>query len=449
MAASESETPVGEVPGEEQQAPPAQIVVKTGEEQAIKEPLLEKEFLPMLVDFQLGTGIKDPVKAAKMLALGLDKIGVSPYKHYEEAKRMAQQWAGIREFMQGGALTEGAWDAAGAVVAKEAAKRVIGGPREPSMVEEMRAIMKMMMPYRIAMDMFSGRSMHGDDDDSPAMREVKKMSDRLESMEARQREDERDRKLEERFGKIESMIEGKSKSESSDVVKKLEEIKEGLKPKEPELAKKFEELRKELVEKERLKEMDDVKSTVANMERTIEERISRLQESMNRGEPQKSVAEQAATLFSSVGDLYRNAGDMAKVMGYEPKDEKISGNVRKDLFSLGRKALDVVDKAMKYPRAHAPPKEEVKHMPLPASAVIPIGQTPPGEKPPAQEEPAKSEPVKLDGQDAAPIVPVLAESETASPTVAPFAKKPKPPETPAKTPATTPAEQPAEKSKEG
>jgi hypothetical protein len=430
------------VKGQPSVQPEAVVEMRAGK-QIIKEPLLEDEFLPMLVEFQANSGITDPVKAAKMLAKGLADVGVDPYTHLDEAKMMAQKWNQMRDLIKGGPLTEGAFDAAGAVVAKEVAKKVMFGPGKGTTDDKMERLMDKYMPYKIVMEMMSGmptRRQQSDGEDS----EVKKLADRVDKFIESQKETERDKKFEERFSKLEAMIGAKKPTEEDAMLRELRELKESFKEGKgkSEVTEKIDALTKAITEKREADKFDTLKDQITSIKSGLEDKIANLQGSINQGAPKKDVMDQATELMST----YNKLMDMAKTFGLESKDEKVTGDLRKDLIKLGKDIVGVMGKAVEH-RGEAPPRLPVQQ--LPASAVIPLGpqqlqqpKQPRQPMQPAPAQPAQPETI-LTPEEASPTTNEARYQQEVL-AVAPFAKKPKPAEVPVEVPATTPVETPTE-----
>jgi hypothetical protein len=411
MAAEAEETPE-EKPreGAPEAAAPAPVV-------QVVSPMESKDFDQFLEIFMSKAGISDRRKAAILAARALRNIGINPSENLQQAVQATQFLASVLSIIpDAGEVTRGTKDVLAAQGASRIGEKLL---EEPTMEERTARLMDRMMPYKIVIDMFRGGDAGGAAEAKSA--EVAALEAKLAAVEDKLKE----KPIEELKGVVQGLrdeireLKLKPKEEGGGKIEKLLEEMRGTK--DSEVAKKLDDLARALTEKERAKELGELKQALDSVKTDVADKLASLESSMAEGKPQQDVMKQAGDLFNGIGNLYKGFGEMARSMGYEPKDEKLSGDIKRDIVSLGKKALDVVEKAVKYPREGAPERKVVQQLPtLGPSVVIPT------------ESPAVAEP--------APAQP---------PAAAAPAGKPKPAEIAVAPPEAKGPETPAEKPKEG
>lgn len=432
---------------------PAQPVVK------IELPLADRRFDKFLDVFMQRTNISDRSKAAMLAAYALRDIGLDPAANLEETVKATQFLASVLQVLpDAGEITRQTKDMITAEGAAKLGQKYMEGPTSE---ERMERMMQTMMPWTMLFRMMSGDaggSTKSTDVEALIEAQDKKWEERFEKLRAEAKDTERERKSEERFTRLEAMIGAKKPEEADAVLKKFDELKEAIKEGKgkSEVTDKIDALTKAITEKKESDKFDTMRDQMDAMKSGLEDKIANLQGSMNQGAPKTDVMSQATELMN----VYNKFMEMAKTFGLEGKDDKVTGDLKRDMIKLGKDIIGVVGKAVDH-RGEAPPRQQVQQ--LPVSAIIPIGEasgpahgitetrisgTPPAGQTPAQPaQPAQPTTLILE-QEVSPITNEARYQQEVL-TVAPFAKKPKPVEVPA-TPAETPAPAaPAEVPQEG
>jgi len=377
-------------------------------------PMERKEFDQFLGTFMQSTGISDRKRAAILATIALKDLGMDPVANLEETVKTTQFLSSILQILpDAGEITRATKDVVAAEGVSKVGKQLIEGPTPEDRMDKM---FQTVMPYLMIAKMFGGG---GGDEGGTSIRKE------FQDFKAEFAESQKDKKWEERFDKLDQKIEGagRPKEEGGEVVKELRELKAALSEGKgkSEVVEKLDNLTKAILDKERASELDGIKQAVDGVKADVANKIAGLEASLDKGGSQpEDQMKQAGDLFTSIGKLYEGAGTMAKSLGYEPKDEKMTGNLRKDALELAKKALGVFERGFKQPRGEKPEKQAVQQLPLNQPVIIPMG---PAQPVTPQEVPAAAE---------AP--------PPEAPTVAPFAKKPKlpdaetpPPEAPPET----------------
>ncbi|MBA7593093.1 hypothetical protein ES703_00010 [subsurface metagenome] len=390
----------------------------------IEQPLEAKEFNQFLDTFMSKAGVSDRRKAAILATRALQNIGLDPTTHLEEAVKGTQFLTSVLNTLpDAGEVTRATKDVVMAQSVSRVGERFMEGPAPE---ERMERLMQMMMPYIMVMRMASGGDMGGST--STKSPEVESLKADFSRFREDIKGDKLDRKFDERFQrlelKLEKISERRQPEEEGGMAKKFDELKTALTgSKESEVATKIESLTKALTEKERTSDLDKMSAKVDEMKAGLESKISGLNTSMNQGAEKEDVMKGATDLINSMGNFYKGFGDAAKTMGFEPKDEKMSGDLRKDMLSLGKKALDVVEKSVKYRGGEKPPREQVQQLPaqLPQRVEIPIPVKAPKpatvevkSKPPAVEKPP-AQPAEAPPAPGLPAPPAGLPVETVAP----------------------------------
>jgi hypothetical protein len=402
--------------GEAPAAAPAPVI-------KIEQPLEAKEFDQFLGIFMSKAGISDRRKAAVLAARALRNIGLDPTSHLDEAVKSTQFLTSVLQILpDAGEVTRATKDVIAAQGISQIGEKIL---QAPTTDERTAQLMERMIPYKIMMDMFrSGGDMGGAGTKSA---ELAAIEAKLASVEEKLKEKPieelkgavqglRDEIKELKAGGLKPREEGESKVE-----KLLGELKAAYSEGKgkSEIGDKLDNLTKALTEREHASELDGIKQAVDGVKADVASKIAGLESSMGKGAPQQDQLKQAGDLFTNLGDLYKGAGEMAKSLGFEPKGDKMSGDLKRDVISLGKKALDVFEKGFK--SREKPERRQVQQLqqPIQQPVIIPVEQ-------------------------AQPVTPqeVPAEAPPEAPTVAPFAKRPKPPE--AEAPEAPPQAEPTE-----
>jgi len=383
-----------EVPGEvaEEKKPPIPIVAER-----------QPEFVDLIKLFSQRTGATKEQAAAYIGNL-FSKLNIDPERDMNEALRMASSMATILKVFPDTPAKAAAMDVGLANVLKKATGTPDAAERAVRMMETIAPYM-MMTPVMREM----ARTMGGGSGDGGEVAAIRK---EFQDFKNEFIESQKDKKLEERFAKLEAKIEGlgKPKGEDSEVVKELREMRAAFSEGKgkSEVGEKLDTLITKLTEKERASDLDEIKKAVDDLKVGVANKIAGLEaagKGAGKGETEDQL-KQAGDLFTSIGKLYEGAGAMAKSLGYEPKDEKMSGDLRRDALGLAKKALDVFEKSFK--SAQKPERREVVPLPPAVAAPVEIPVLPPPAVAPQKPAPAEQPP------------------EVVVPVVAPFAKKPKP-----------------------
>lgn len=402
MAEAKAKTPGGEGVGEEKPVealkPVAEEVPKLVAPAApiqVVSPLEREEFDPLLELYMKKLGIGDRKAAMAMLTVALKNMKVDPYENINKAIQTANNLTTVLKAFPDTPVTKRVKDMAqGMAVSKVTEQMSSPGAVDPD--ERMARIMERFMPYKIVMDMFGGRPMGGEGQgESAAMGEVKKLREDFQSFMKSTTDSEKDKKLEDRFTKLEGMITQGKQGEASEVVKKLEEIKAGLSPKETETVKKLDTLIEKISEKQEKDKFDEMREELLGMKQGLEGQIAAIRMA-GEGEGKDDELTKLSNLLGSVGKIYDSVASAAGQFGFETKDEKLTGDMKRDILALGKDVIKVVGKAVERRGKAPPPVREVRQLPADQVVRIPIGKGKPGPriegKPAAAAQPAKAQP---------------------------------------------------------
>jgi len=368
----------------------------------------ERPYTDLISEFMGKTGMTRE-QARRWLAAKMLEAGVDPYRDAEEAARFAQELSRVVSMFPDLPLTSRVKDAVYATGLAGAASRA----SDPD--ERIARLMERFMPYAVLGKMMSSMMGPGDMQQPREDPRVAKLEAQLEVVA---------RELERR--PIEEL-----KAQVSEIRQALADLRAA--PREEpgsKVAEKIEGLERKIAEQQRSKEMEELKREVDGTVKQMSEKIEALKMLMSQGAPKNDVLGQATELLNAMGSFYKGFGDVAKTMGFEPKDEKLSGDRWDKVIGLGKKAIEVIGDAVKYGGV-APPKQQVKQMPPPEAPAEPprpqAPETPPETKPPqAPETPPEAKP-----PETKPEAPPEAPAETHAP------------ETSAETPPEAPSEAPA------